>query len=120
MILAILPIIRHWHYSALATLIADPQKMTLELANKWVGDIYYYQLADMFAGMIAQSKNNRFWDKLLDDWINSPDEFVKQSGYSLLASLLKNKTDFSDKKLKDIIKKIESKFTILQIEPSTL
>ncbi len=65
----------------LACMVADPQKITRNEANKWVSVIRYSVIADYFADLIAQT---RFGIDIMYLWIQSPDEYIKRVGFSIL------------------------------------
>lgn len=77
----------------LATMIADPSIMTPGMAEDWVRDIDYYVLMDLFASLVSKTS---FSDSIMRTWMKSKDEYIRQGGYSLLASRLKNGDDISD------------------------
>jgi 3-methyladenine DNA glycosylase AlkD len=64
-----------------ACMIADSEKMTRNEANKWVSVIQYSVIADYFADKIAQT---RFGLDIMYLWIQSPDEYIKRVGFSIL------------------------------------
>ena len=88
----------------LATMVADPKNITPETAEKWMKDIDYYVLADSFAGLIARTNMAR--DKIMT-WVKSGDEYVRQAGYSTLASALKEGAGLSDEDCLDMLQRIE-------------
>ncbi len=68
----------------LATMIADPSKMTETILDGWVGAVRYYVLADAVASLAIRTK---FARGLAERWIREPDEFVAQAGWSMVARL---------------------------------
>lgn len=89
----------------LACMVADSKQLTDQDAEAWVRDVDYYVLAGYVGDLVAQSPHAR---KLLDKWMKSKKEFVKQAGYTILSSLLKeDATQFSAKECKDFLKTIE-------------
>ncbi len=88
----------------LACMIADPQKTTRNLANKWVSVINYYLIADHLANLVAQT---RFGQDIMYLWIQSPDEYVKRTGFMILNYLAKNDTSKSDLFFKAFLQKIK-------------
>lgn len=90
---------------SLATMIADPKKISSAEADRWIRDIDYYMLSDLFAGMVAQSP---LVTSKMKKWMSSKKEFIRQTGYSLLATGLKNGIYISDGECRSFIKTIES------------
>jgi len=77
----------------LACMVADAEQVTLTQANAWINDTSYYALADEVGDLVAHSPSAR---KLMDKWMKSKKEFVKQGGYTVLSSLLrKDPSQFS-------------------------
>jgi len=68
----------------LATMIADPAKMTEKILDGWIGAVRYYVLADAVASLAIRTKSAR---GLAERWIREPDEFVAQAGWSMVARL---------------------------------
>lgn len=71
----------------LATMIAEPDKLTVTELNDWVKELDCYIIADAFSGMVSRSK---YAGGRIDKWMKSKKEFIKATGYSVLASLLKD------------------------------
>ena len=88
----------------LATMIADPAKITKAEADKWIKDIRYYLLAGMLADVVAKSS---FAFPKMNQWMKSPKEYIRQGGYSLLCSLLRDGVKISDADCKKYLKTIE-------------
>lgn len=88
----------------LATMIADPGKMTSEEADRWAKEIDYYVVADYLGSLIA--RGSLAHDKI-ELWTQSKDEFVRQAGYSALASSLKQDSALSDDDCRGMLKRIE-------------
>jgi 3-methyladenine DNA glycosylase AlkD len=68
----------------LATMIAEPAKMTEKILDGWVGAIRYYVLADAVASLAIRTT---FARGLAERWIREPAEFVAQAGWSMVARL---------------------------------
>lgn len=73
-----------------ATMILDPQKLDEETARRWVTGLSYYALAMLLAGCIAQSGFSRV--VVIDKWIDSDNEFMRQCAYDTLTAMLKNES----------------------------
>lgn len=87
-----------------ACMIADPTKTTSHEANKWVSVIQYYVLADYFTELIAAS---RFGIDIMYLWIQSPQEYIKRVGFSILNYYANNDSSRSDLFFSAFIQKIK-------------
>ncbi|MDF1550949.1 MAG: DNA alkylation repair protein [Bacteroidales bacterium] len=75
----------------LAGLIADEEKMTEEILQKWAREAYWYLISEYTVAWItAESK---FGWKLAMEWITSDKENLASCGWSTLASLVAIKPD---------------------------
>jgi len=88
----------------LATMIVDPKQITSAQADKWIENLNYYMLVDLLAGMISRTS---FAKEKMEEWMMSPQEFVRQCGYSILGGLLKNGAGISDSDCKKYLRSIE-------------
>ncbi|TLX77469.1 DNA alkylation repair protein [Labilibacter sediminis] len=88
----------------LACMIADSKKINRNEANKWVSVINYYVLADYFAELIASS---RFGTDIMYLWIQSPDEYIKRVGFSILNYIARNDQTKSDLFFNGFLQKIK-------------
>ena len=89
----------------LACMIANPATINRNEANKWVSVINYYVLADYFAELIAQT---RFGLDIMYLWIQSPDEYIKRVGFSILNYFARNDESRSDLFFIGFIQKIKN------------
>ncbi|GAF02576.1 DNA alkylation repair protein [Saccharicrinis fermentans] len=96
----------------LACMIADPKIITHNEANRWVANVRYYVLADYFAELIARSS---FGLDIMYLWIQSPDEYIKRVGFSILNYFAKNDQSKSDLFFTGFIQKIKNE---LQTSPN--
>ncbi len=85
-------------------MIADPELMTASEADRWVNEIDYYLLGDLFSSLVAGS---RLASTRTGKWMKSKQEYVRQCGYSVLASALQNGNDISSGDCKKILAIIE-------------
>ncbi len=88
----------------LATMVADPSAMNGALAQRWVKDVDYYLLADCVAGVVAKSP---VAGAKMKAWMKSNKQYIRQSGYSILASSLVNGVDVSVSDCRQYLKTIE-------------
>jgi 3-methyladenine DNA glycosylase AlkD len=93
----------------LATMIADPKAISEKVADKWVGDIGYYMLCDLVAGVVGQTALAK---KKAEEWIRSDGEWVGRTGWNLVGYLaMRDQTlpdEYFEKHLGTIEKTIHS------------
>ncbi|MGQ1786985.1 MULTISPECIES: DNA alkylation repair protein [unclassified Saccharicrinis] len=89
----------------LACMVANPEIISRNEANRWVANIQYYALADCFAELIAQS---RFGMDIMYLWIQSPNEYTKRVGFSILNYIAKNDKSRTDLFFTGFIQKIKN------------
>lgn len=88
----------------LAVMVAEPDKLSSSTADSWVKELDYYIIADLFAGLVARTG---FAENKMNKWMKSKKEFVRQCGYSILASALKNGNVISDAQCEKILSVVE-------------
>ena len=88
----------------LATMVVDNGAMDGALAQRWVKDVDYYLLADCVAGVVAKSP---VAEAKMKAWMKSKKQYIRQSGYSVLASSLVNGVDVSVSDCRQYLKTIE-------------
>ncbi len=71
----------------LSTMIFPPEKLTLEEAEKMVGDIKSWDTCDHFAGNLVAKANHELITKLIDRWAHSELEFIRRAAFSVIASI---------------------------------
>lgn len=74
----------------LAAMIADPDQCTVSVVERWLRDTEFRGLVNCVAGVAARTL---FAMKLAEKWMKSKKEFVRQAGYSAIASRLKHGLD---------------------------
>src|SRR5436190_5951732 len=74
----------------LAVQVADPQKVTGALAGKFLADGPVRFLGLYVAALIARSP---VADKTMREWMNSPDEATRETGYNILSARLRDDAD---------------------------
>ncbi|MBD3297111.1 MAG: DNA alkylation repair protein, partial [candidate division Zixibacteria bacterium] len=88
----------------LAMMIVDPEQLTASQINQWVAGINYYVLSDMLSGVVARTP---FAQKKIEQWMAAKTEFMCATGYSGLASALKdNLADITDADCKRYLRTI--------------
>jgi 3-methyladenine DNA glycosylase AlkD len=88
----------------MATMIADPSKVTAAVLDRWVNAVDYYGLAGMVSSMAACTPLAR---SRATKWMKSKKEYVRQCGYSTLASALKEGVEIDDSECAAILATIE-------------
>jgi 3-methyladenine DNA glycosylase AlkD len=68
----------------LATMIADPSKMTSKEIDKWSKDLSNYVLTDALAGLVSKTSLAR---EKAEEWTKSKDEWVGSAGWQILSAL---------------------------------
>lgn len=69
----------------LATLIAEPNKISSEVMNKWASDFNSWDICDQ-AAMKLYCKTPFAWEKVFE-WAESDMEFVRRAAFATLAAL---------------------------------
>lgn len=93
---------------SLATMIADPSKLTAKDAESWIQNKYYMNIS-LVAGVISRSPSAI---SLMKKWMADPREYYRQAGYNILSDILKRdyeeKTEtISDQESHQILQTIE-------------
>ncbi|MGH9970185.1 MAG: DNA alkylation repair protein [Pyrinomonadaceae bacterium] len=68
----------------LATMIADPEKMTNKEIDLWAKDLSNYVLTDAFAGVVAKASSAQ---KKAEQWTKSTDEWIGSAGWQVLGRI---------------------------------
>lgn len=88
----------------LATMVADPDKLSSALADRWISDISFYMLADLVGGLVARTSHA---EESMKRWVKSKEEFVRQCGYDILSSLLAKGNGIPDAECEKYLTTIE-------------
>ena len=78
----------------LATMVAEPDRLTERQMEDWVKDINSWDICDQLCINLF-SKNQLAWKKIMD-WSEREEEFVKRTAFSLIACLAWNDKKASD------------------------
>ena len=90
----------------LATMIADPDALTVKTADAWVKGITSHSLGCLFADMIARSK---LAAGRMKNWMKLQKEMTRCCGYSVLCTMLRNDADqLDDSACEAILETIEA------------
>jgi 3-methyladenine DNA glycosylase AlkD len=68
----------------LATMIADPDELTVGTMNAWVKDLDNYVIADALGGLVGRTKHAR---KKADQWAKSKSDYVGQVGWNIVSGM---------------------------------
>lgn len=79
----------------LATMLMPPGEMDLQLAELWLGNVQYPDLAEQFSFNLL--RNTRFAGKLAFRWIAGQNDMAQYCGYLILASLIRSKGPMNQK-----------------------
>lgn len=74
---------------SLATMIAEPENFTRTKLDRWLFDISYYMLIDLYVANVVS--NSKFAKIKMEQWIESRDEWVSRAGWQLLTHLAMGK-----------------------------
>lgn len=88
----------------LATMVADPQKMTAGEADSWARELSNSIVTDSFAGLVSQAP---FAKKKMEQWSKRKGEWIARSGWRLLAYHAMRDLTLPDSLFGDYIKTIE-------------
>jgi 3-methyladenine DNA glycosylase AlkD len=88
----------------LATMVADPSRMTSRQLDAWARELDSYVLADAFAGLVARSGMAR---RKFEQWRDRKGEFVGQVAWGLLSRLAQSDADLPDHYFEEQLATIE-------------
>lgn len=80
----------------LASLLAEPEKMTDEQMEEWVSDFNSWDVCDQVCNNLF-NRHPLVWKKILD-WSGRDEVFVKRAAFALLSSLAVHDKEDSDEK----------------------
>lgn len=87
-----------------AAMIADPGKMKKSELDKWLKDIRYYMLIDVFvANLVSKTPHAQ---SRMEKWTKSKDEWIGRAGWQLLAQLATKNNDLPDTLFDEFLKTI--------------
>lgn len=90
----------------LASIIAEPEKLTSEQMEAWVIDFNSWDVCDQVC-MNLFDKSELAWSKILE-WSHREQEFVKRAAYALIACLAWHDKQAEDKAFIDLLPVIEA------------
>jgi 3-methyladenine DNA glycosylase AlkD len=89
----------------LATMIAEPAKLTSATIDRWLKNLSNYVISDAFATIVAQSPLAR---QKAAKWRAAKSEMVSNAGWSVTARLIRLDPAWSDAELSAMLKEIEA------------
>ena len=89
----------------LATMVADPQRLTVRQMNAWTADFDNWGICDT-ACFVLFDRSPLAWERARA-WSRSPREFVKRAGFALMACLAGHDKTAADAKLAAFLPLIE-------------
>lgn len=89
----------------LATMIAEPKKMTRKELETRVKQIDFWLVSEHFAQNLVVKNPHR--DELMRKWMRSRNEHIKLAGVNLLRKMPNKNVEIPDKEFKDYLKLIE-------------
>ena len=88
----------------LATMIADPDKMNKSELDRWLKDIRWYMLIDVFVANLVS--NTPHAKSRMEKWMKSKDEWIGRAGWQLLAQLAMKNNELPDSLFEECLKTI--------------
>ena len=89
----------------LATMLAEEDKLSSELLQKWNDDIDFYLLSDAFIGNTLTTFKGGL--QLANKWIHSKDEYTLRHAYTIVFMLAKENGFMKDEVFAKYLEKIE-------------
>jgi 3-methyladenine DNA glycosylase AlkD len=90
----------------LATMIADPSRITARQLDTWVKDLENYVLTDAFTALAAKAPLAR---KRMEKWIAARGEWISSAGWQILSRLAQSEDAPTDAFLEKSLSTIEAK-----------
>lgn len=79
----------------LASMIAEPEKVTKSQMNTWVKDFYSWDICDQVCMNLF--RETKFAYEKAVEWTESKHEFIKRAGFVLMATLAVHSKELTDK-----------------------
>ncbi len=94
----------------LAALLADPKEIKEEILDRWIHDIDYYYLAELFAkGLVVKTDHAR---KKALEWSASNQEYIKRVAFDTISALCKTSKPIKNDYLINFLEKIEEEIHV--------
>lgn len=88
----------------LAAMVADPAKLTLAQADRWVKESGFRTLADYVGALAARTPQA---EKLAQKWSRSTDSLARRAGHAVLGGMAKEGKPASEALSREILQSIE-------------
>lgn len=90
----------------LATMIGDGSQMDEKTIDKWMSQLSYYMLIDLFKSAFV-FKSPHAMTKM-KEWIKSDDEWLGRAGWGLLGSFARQENELTDEFFEEYLNQIET------------
>ncbi|MEM4259774.1 MAG: DNA alkylation repair protein [Candidatus Woesearchaeota archaeon] len=80
----------------LASMVADPKKITEKLMDEWVIEFNSWDLCDQCCMNLFDK--TEFAEKKIFEWVKDEKEFIRRAGFALIACVAWHRKDWSDQK----------------------
>ncbi len=87
----------------LATMIADPAKLTSAIAEHWRKELDNYVLSDAFCGLVAKSPMAQ---RKAARWRASKREWTSSTGWTLTSRLARDDASIAEERLSELVEQI--------------
>lgn len=85
----------------LAILIRDINKFSPKLADKWVSELYSWDICDQFSMKLIAKTD--FCEIKIRDWIIDERTFVRRAGFATMAATAMHQKKWNDEKFSDLL-----------------
>jgi 3-methyladenine DNA glycosylase AlkD len=90
----------------LATMIAEPEKLTSSVIDRWLKELPDFVVSDAFAGLVAQSP---LAHKKAAKWRQAESEMVSNTGWGVTSRLIQRDPNLDDRDLAALLSEIEKR-----------
>jgi 3-methyladenine DNA glycosylase AlkD len=90
----------------LATMIAEPAKLTSSVIDRWLNELPDFVTSDAFAGLVAQSPLAR---KKAAKWRQAKSEMISNTGWGVTLRSIQRDPDWDDRELAELLCEIETR-----------
>lgn len=90
----------------MASMLADPAKMTREKLDEWAAELNSWDICDLCANNLFSKVKNPL--KLAERWIKREEEFVRRAGFAVLCSLALPRAKTTDEELVKLLPLIKN------------
>jgi 3-methyladenine DNA glycosylase AlkD len=90
----------------LATMIAEPSKLTGPIIDRWLKELPDFVISDAFAGLVAQAP---LAHKKAAKWRQAKSEMVSNTGWGVTSRLVQRDPNWEDRELAALLDEIETR-----------